>query len=530
MKIAVHQGHFPVGRIQQNLEKIIANATQAKTEQAEIIFFPELALTGYSPEDILYQAECKEQVTQAFEELKKRLPTGIAVGVGLPIYQGQKIYNALVIFENGQVIYQYHKQALPNHGIFDDKRHFSADTKPGMLTYKGLNLGFLICEDLWRDWPELRLKKHHPDVVIAINASPFEQGKRMVRIGVAQKAVNSLKVPVLYVHQVGLQDEAIYDGGSFFLNEKGEHWVLPQFKETLAFISVKRGVQSVDWQKEFDLEPLAETYEALRFALKQYIEFNNFPGVLLGLSGGVDSALVLALAVDALGADRVEAILMPSRYTAQMSIEDAVKQADTLGVKHKIVPIDGLYKQALKDLQPHFAHAKTDVTEENLQSRIRGLTLMALSNKSGKVVLATTNKSELAVGYGTMYGDLIGAMAPIKDIYKTEVYKLAHFRNSRGQVIPERVLTRAPSAELRENQTDQDSLPDYAILDEIIKCYVEKNQSATEIKAAMAVFSAEIERVISLIQRNEYKRKQAPFGPKITPRAFGKDWRIPLMS
>lgn len=507
MKIAVHQGHFPVGRIEQNLNKIIHAANEAKAAQAEMIFFPELALTRYSPEDILYQAECREQVEKAFLELKNRLPTGIAIGVGLPIYQDQKIYNGLVVFENGEIIYQYHKQALPNYGIFDDKRHFASDNKSGMLTYKGLNLGFLICEDLWRDWPEQKLKKYHPDVVIAINASPFEQGKRMVRIGVAQKAVDSLKVPVLYVHQVGLQDEAIYDGGSFFLNEKGEHWVLPQFKEVLAYISVKRGVQSLDWQRNFDLEPLTETYSAICYALKQYIDYNAFPGVILGLSGGIDSALVLTLAVDALGAYRVEAILMPSCYTSQMSIEDAIKQAQLLGVSYKIISIDPLYEKALGELKPHFDKLDADVTDENLQARIRGLTLMALSNKSGKVVLATTNKSELAVGYGTTYGDLIGAIAPIKDVYKKEVYKLAYFRNTVNEVIPKRVLTRAPSAELHENQTDQDSLPEYIILDEIIKLYVEHNQSAAQIKKAITVDEQDIDRIILLIKRSEYKRK-----------------------
>ncbi|MCX7123884.1 MAG: NAD(+) synthase [Gammaproteobacteria bacterium] len=504
LKIAICQGHFPVGAIAQNAQKILDES--AKSEAA-ILVFPELALSGYPPEDLLFQAEFRLNIEAALRHLQANLPPSLLVLVGAPIYRDGKIYNALLAFFDGQVIYEYHKQVLPNLGVFDDKRYFTAGTTSGMLIWKSLRLGLLICEDCWHNEPILQFRDLACDHLICINASPFSMNKEAERLERAQFAVDQLKIPFIYLNHQGIQDELIYDGGSFLLApDSAPLWLGARFQGS----------------------PVEVQYQALCFALRGYVDHHRFPGVLLGLSGGVDSALTLAIAVDALGPERVEVILMPSAYTADMSIEDAQEEAARLGVKNQIIPIEILFKTALSEISPHFEHQKWDLTEENIQARLRGLILMALSNKSGKMVLTTTNKSELAVGYGTLYGDMAGGFALLKDIYKMEVYALARYRNGIDPVIPERVLMRAPSAELRENQTDQDALPDYVLLDQIIQQYQEENKSTEEIIAKLG-HEIEVKKVIALIDRNEYKRRQSPIGPKISKRAFGRDWRMPIM-
>ena len=502
--IAICQGPFPVGAVAHNTQKILDEAHQT---QGDILVFPELALSGYPPEDLLFQDAFRLQIDAALSRLKAELPPHILVLVGTPIYREGCIYNALVAFFEGHIVFEYHKQILPNFGVFDEKRYFTAGTKPGILEWKGQRFGLLICEDCWHDAPILQLQNQDCTRIICINASPFSVGKETERLARAEYAVDLLQIPFLYVNLRGIQDELIYDGGSFLLNpEQAVSWLGARFEGATTEI----------------------IYQALCFALKGYVEHHRFPGVLLGLSGGVDSALTLAIAVDALGPERVEAILMPSAYTADMSIEDAKHEAEALNVKYQIIPIESLFKTLVAELAPHFETQAWDITEENIQARLRGLILMALSNKSGKMVVTTTNKSELAVGYGTLYGDMAGGFALLKDVYKTEIYPLAHYRNSLGAVIPERVLTRPPSAELRENQTDQDSLPDYALLDQIIRLYQEENIAPEAIISKLS-HESEVNRVIGLIRRNEYKRRQGPVGPKISQRAFGRDWRMPIM-
>ena len=493
---------------------MIKVAQEAARLGAEIVIFPELALSGYPPEDVLFQREFQEKIEAAKVKFQEALPPEILVILGSPVYRDQKIYNALLVFGEGRLVYEYHKQALPNFGVFDDQRYFAPGSTPGVLLWKGCRIGFLICEDLWHEGPVKSLGQ--VDVVISIHASPFERGKQAKRLKVAMDAYQIVNVPILYVHQIGVQDEVIYDGGSFYIDKQGGVTEYPQFEAGLFCCSARGARSSLSTLTLLRKggEECATIYKALCFALKGYVDHHGFPGVLIGLSGGIDSALTLTIAVDALGADRVQGVLMPSRYTASMSTEDAESEAKVLGVAYDTIPIETLFEAFIKEVSPHFSQPEPDVTEENIQARLRGMILMALSNKSGKMVVTTTNTSELAVGYGTLYGDLAGGFALLKDVYKTEVYALARYRNTLGLVIPERVLTRAPSAELRHDQTDQDSLPDYAVLDDVIERY-------------MAGEGGLDPHIIELIRRSEYKRKQAPLGPKVSARAFGKDWRMP---
>ncbi len=503
-QIALCQGYFPVGAVTHNTQKILDEAFQS---QADVLVFPELALCGYPPEDLLFQADFRLQIEAAMVRLATELPPERLVLVGAPVYREDKIYNTILAFAEGRIVYEYVKQMLPNFGVFDEQRYFTAGTHSGVIEWKGQRFGLLICEDCWHDAPILQLQGQGCDQLICINASPFSMGKETERLAKAYYAVSILNIPFYYVNHRGVQDELIYDGGSFVCEPDG----------------------SVRWLGlRFQGEHSAILYEALCFALKGYVEHHGFPGVLLGLSGGIDSALTLAIAVDALGPEQVMPILMPSQYTAAMSLEDAKAEAVALNLSLKVISIESLFDDFLVEVSPHFNKPGQDVTEENIQARLRGMILMALSNKSGKMVVTTTNKSELAVGYGTLYGDMAGGFALLKDVYKTEVYALAQYRNSLSPVIPERVLTRAPSAELRDHQTDQDALPDYAWLDRLIHLYQEKNQSAAEIAACLGN-APEVQRVIALIQHNEYKRRQSPLGPKLSQRAFGRDWRMPIM-
>ena len=529
MKIAVYQGSFPLAAIKENSALMLKIAEQVAVENFDLLVFPECALTGYPPQDLLLQEDFRLELERALVELERAFPPTLHVILGSPYYQGDTLINALLYYHQGKINYIYAKQALPNYSVFDEKRYFSAGSSPGYLEIKGFKLGLLICEDLWAREVVQKLPTQL-DVVISIHASPFEQGKRELRIQEAQKVVQHSNAPCIYLHQVSGQDELIFDGGSFVLGRVGQLvGVLPQFAPALGFLELTTEACRLDgaWQSRFSLSPIAELYQALVFSVREYLRKNHAKGVLLGLSGGVDSALVLAIAVDAVGSEHVQAVMMPTQFNLAMSLEDAKLEAEALGVKTHELPIENLWQNFLKEITPHFDTKTWDVTEENIQARLRGMILMALSNKSGSMVLSTSNKSEMAVGYSTLYGDMVGAFAPLKDIYKTEVYALARFRNAAHQVIPERVLTRAPSAELRPDQTDQDSLPDYAVLDAVLKLYLEENFGEAHI-VAQGFAEGVVTQIINMLNKAEYKRQQACIGPKCSRRAFGRDWRMPV--
>lgn len=529
MNIAVYQGRFPIGKMKANTERILNVAIESTAKNMDLLIFPECALSGYAAQDLFLQEDFKNSVNSAIEFLRVNLPKDLRVVIGTPIYEEKKIFIALLVFHQGNIEYTYKKQALPNHDVFDEKRYFTPGKEHGALKINGIKIGFLICFDLWKAEVVKKLPRGL-DLLIVINASPFFMGKRELRLTVARDAAIKHKLPILYTNQIGAQDEIIFDGASFMVDAQGQFLgVLPQFEEALGlFEFTKKSCQlNKAWQNVFALHEMAELYQALIFALREYVYRNGFTKVLIGLSGGVDSAVTLALAVAALGAENVEAILMPSRFTQDMSVIDAKMEAETLGVKAEIIPIENLLNASLNELTPFFDNKPWDITEENLQARIRGMILMALSNKFGKMVVATTNKSELGVGYGTLYGDLIGGFCLLKDVYKTDVYKLAAFINKDKMIIPTRVLTRAPTAELKDNQADQDSLPDYQVLDAILKLHLEENLGIDTISARG--FPKEVvAKVIQMIDKSEYKRQQAPIGPKVSKRAFGKDWRIPV--
>ena len=529
LKTAVYQGRFPVGAITANSQQIVQVATDAATQGIELLIFPEGALTGYVTQDLLFQEDFKVATQKALIALQEQLPQNMWVLIGTPFYQNERIFNAAVVFHAGAVQQVYAKQALPNHEVFDEQRYFTAGTEANVLTIKGLKIGIMICEDFWVDAVVARFPKN-VDAMVVINASPFFIGKREQRLARAQIVAEQRCSSIIYVHQIGAQDEIVFDGGSFVLDVKANLLgVLPQFEEGLGLLNISKKKCELDagWQIDFNLDDLTQRYQALVFSLQEYVRKNRFAGVVLGLSGGIDSALTLALAVAALGADQVEAVLMPSRFTQAMSVEDALQQAKTLGVKTHVLNIETLFTTFLEEISPHFDKQAWDLTEENMQARLRGMILMALSNKSGKMVVTTTNKSELAVGYGTLYGDLAGGFALLKDVYKTEVYALADFCNREQEIIPRRVIERAPSAELRDDQTDQDSLPEYALLDAILKLYVEDNLGVDSI-VAKGFPKSEVLRIIKMVDQCEYKRQQAPIGPKVSKRAFGKDWRMPI--
>jgi NAD+ synthetase len=529
LKTAIYQGRFPVNTIMANAEHILQIAAEVSGKGVELLIFPESALTGYVVQDLLLQEDFKATVQKALQILQEQLPKNMWVLIGTPFYQNARIFNAAMVFNAGAVQQIYAKQALPNHEVFDEQRYFTKGTETNVLKIKGLKIGIMICEDFWVDEITTHYPKHL-DATVIINASPFFVDKREQRLARAQIVAKQLGTSILYAHQIGAQDEIIFDGGSFALDTKGTLLgTLPQFEVGLGLIEIskKNCMLHSGWQDHFKLDEITERYQALVFALQEYALKNRFSGVILGLSGGIDSALTLALAVQALGAENVEAVLMPSRFTQMMSIEDALQQAKTLGIKTHQLNIETLFTTFLTEVSPHFDKKEWDLTEENIQARLRGMILMALSNKSGKMVVTTTNKSELAVGYGTLYGDLAGGFALLKDVYKTEVYALAEFCNREEEIIPRRVIERAPSAELREDQTDQDSLPEYPLLDAIIKLYVEENLGV-ESMIAKGYPKAIVERIIKMIDKCEYKRQQAPIGPKVSKRAFGKDWRMPV--
>ena len=523
-----------VGDISGNVDLIVAAAKRAQKElSADIIVFPEMTITGYPPEDLLLREGLYAQVNQALSRLCEELSEIVCV-VGYPMMDelGER-FNMAAWIENGMIQASYIKQNLPNYSVFDEQRYFTAGHNPCVVEYKGIHFGILICEDIWKITPCTQAKEAGADVILNLNASPFSEEKHQDRIATLQRRVDEIKKPIIYVNQVGGQDDLVFDGGSFAMCAEGDVCVqAPEFKTDLTPVNLVKQADSVvilEGVKAPLFEGEARIYEALKMGVKDYVVKNGFPGVILGLSGGIDSALTLAIAVDALGADKVEAVMMPFRYTAEISKEDAAQQATTLGIQYQSIPIENMYSAFEAALASSFEGKEADLTEENLQARIRGTLLMAISNKSGKMVLATSNKSEVAVGYSTLYGDMVGGFSPLKDVPKTLVYRLAEYRNSLSECIPERVITRPPSAELRPDQLDQDSLPDYDVLDAIIKYYVKLDKTPDEI-IAMGYQEGEVRKVIRLIERSEYKRRQSAPGIKITQRAFGRDRRYPITS
>lgn len=515
-----------VGAIEQNTIQIISIIDRCQTNH-DVIVFPELALTGYPLEDLLFRQDLFARVDTALAKIAMHATSSYIV-IGHPTQNANHCYNSVSVYYKGVRVALYHKQHLPNYGVFDEKRYFThGPATPCLLTINGYRIGLCICEDIWHSGPVDQLINAGADLMISINASPFDTDKYSQREAVlkshAERGLN-----IIYVNQVGGQDALLFDGQSIAMDSTGRICArAPAFSPDLLTVTLDNN--AMHGMVTPLLEKEALIYQALICGVRDYVEKNNFPGVLLGLSGGIDSALTLAIAVDALGASRVHAVMMPSRYTADMSNDDALEQAQLLNVSHITLPIEPAFNCLLTTLAPAFLNQTPDITEENLQARIRGILLMALSNKSGYLLLTTSNKSESAVGYTTLYGDMCGGFAPLKDVLKTSVYALARYRNSLNAIIPERVIIRAPSAELAFNQTDQDSLPDYEVLDAIITLFMEQRFSAHDI-IALGYDEDAVNRTIRLIKRNEYKRRQAAPGIKITRTSFDKDWRYPMTS
>jgi NAD+ synthase (glutamine-hydrolysing) len=529
LKIALAQTNFLVGNITANVDAIVEAAVHARDRlNADIIVFPELTITGYPAEDLLLRADFINAANNAVYQLAERV-AGIALVVGFPERDGDRLYNSAAVLHDGVMPACYRKQALPNYGVFDEQRYFSAGNQPCVFEFNGAFIGLTICEDVWKSGIIDATKQAGAELLLTLNASPFNSGKIHQREAIICRQVKAAQIPLVYVNQVGGQDELIFDGASFVADAHGEIvFRAEEFKEQISVIEFDGGKPKAQACAPLYREVSSE-YQALVLGIKDYVRKNGFQGAILGLSGGIDSALVLALAVDALGHDKVEAILMPSRYTQAMSIDDAVLEADALGVKYHIIPIEPAVAAFTGMLAEVFAGTAKDATEENIQARCRGVILMALSNKQGKLLLTTGNKSEMSVGYATLYGDMAGGFAPIKDVPKLLVYQLARYRNTLSEIIPERVITRPPSAELAPDQIDADSLPPYEILDPILERYVELDQSAEDIIAA-GFRPEDVARAITLVDRNEYKRRQSPPGIRITTRAFGRDRRFPITS
>jgi NAD+ synthase (glutamine-hydrolysing) len=526
MKIAIAQINCTVGDLAGNVAKIADYARRAREQGAALMLTPELGLCGYPPEDLLLRDGFYQACDAALAELARQAQ-GIVLLVGHPHRKGGRRYNAASVLRDGKVVATYHKHSLPNHSVFDEERYFDHGTEACLLEMEGVTFGINICADVWHEQAPGRAREAGAEVLLVLNASPYHFDKQATRYETLRDRVGETGMSVIYANLVGGQDELVFDGASFAMNAEGElTHQFPAFDETLGIVEVRDG-ELVAGERQPVLHDEAAIYRALCVGVRDYIAKNRFPGVLLGLSGGIDSALTLAVAVDALGADKVLAVMMPSPYTAQMSIDDSREMVKLLGVRYEELDILPTFTALQDTLAPVFKGLPADTTEENLQARIRGTLLMALSNKSGSLVLTTGNKSEMTVGYCTLYGDMAGGFAVLKDVSKTWVYRLAKYRNTLGHVIPERIITRPPSAELKPGQVDQDSLPPYDVLDAIMACYVERNMSMDAV-AALGYAMADVQRVVKLIRVNEYKRRQAPVGVRITDRGFGKDWRYPI--
>lgn len=554
MRIAIGQINCTVGDLAGNSRKILEFAERARAGGADVLLTPELSLCGYPPEDLLLREDFCAACERALLELAAQT-RGISIVVGHPDRVDGKRYNAASVLQDGRVAVTYHKRDLPNYTVFDEERYFESGATPCVVEIDGVRVGVNICEDVWgAEGASIARVSHDADGVnvginicadvwepeapkmaraagaqalLVLNASPFHINKQGTRYEVVRDRAAETGMPVVFCNLVGGQDELVFDGASFVMDARGKlTHQLPAFEEHLAFVDLgNEGPVPGDIAPGLSTD--ASIYKALCLGVRDYLGKNGFPGALLGLSGGIDSALTLCIAADAIGRDKVHAVMMPSQFTADISIEDSREMVRLLGVRYSEVEIKPMFDSYMKALAPEFGDRPFDAAEENLQSRIRGTLLMALSNKLGSIVLTTGNKSEMSTGYATLYGDMAGGFAVLKDITKNYVYRLSRYRNSLSAVIPERVITRAPSAELRPNQVDQDSLPPYDVLDTIVERYVEEDQSIAEIVAA-GFKRADVEKVVRLIHINEYKRRQAPVGVRVTRRGFGKDWRYPI--
>ncbi len=534
LRIALAQLNFLVGDVQGNAGRVIAAAQRASSEHgADLVLFPELTLSGYPPEDLLFHRGFRRQIEAGLQRVRTEV-TKVPVMVGFPEYAQGGIYNSAALIEGGEISAIHRKSELPNYKVFDEKRYFEAGTQPTVSQCGAVRAGLLVCEDIWEPQAAQLSRASGAQLLLVINASPYEIHKQREREAVARARVQDVGIPLAYVNLVGGQDELVFDGNSFVMDATGEVVMrAPAFQEGIYVAEFVRdgagGVRPVRGTVAPELSDEASVYGALVLGVRDYVRKHGFPGVVMGLSGGVDSALTLAIAVDALGAEHVQAVMMPSRYTSQMSLDDARAQAEALKVRYSVLSIEAMFETTLATLKGEFAGRPADATEENIQSRCRMLLLMGLSNKTGRMLLTTGNKSEMAVGYATLYGDMAGGFAPIKDCSKLLVYRLAHYRNSLGKVIPQRVIERAPSAELRPDQKDSDSLPPYEVLDAILEAFIEEDLSVDEIEAR-GFDRATVARVLDLVKRNEYKRRQAPPGVRVSRRAFGRDWRYPITS
>ncbi|WP_111639282.1 NAD+ synthase [Marinomonas shanghaiensis] len=535
LRIAMAQLDMLVGDITKNTQSVIDAACKARDEEhADVVVFPELTLTGYPPEDLLLRSSLDTRIESALAKLLAEI-RDIHVVVGYPRRIDGELFNCAGVIYQGQLLVEYAKQELPNFLVFDDKRYFSEGREAGLVDIKGVKVGLSICEDIWHPEPIAQAKAAGAELILNLNASPYHIEKMGEREALLHQRATEVTLPIVYVNYMGAQDELVYEGGSFVVNAKGEKIMqAPWFEAGLYSIDM-----IVDDSQPNKVEPVAgviapalgveaSVYQAMVLGLRDYITKNRFKGIVLGLSGGIDSALSLAVAVDAIGADRVQAVMMPYTYTSSISLHDAEEEANLLGVKYSVLPIEAMVSAFTDVLAPEFEGYGKDTTEENLQARTRGVTLMAISNKKGYMVLTTGNKSEMAVGYATLYGDMVGGYSVLKDVFKTLVFKLCRYRNTLGYVIPERVITRPPSAELAPDQKDEDSLPSYDILDEILRMYIEEDQSAEAILATQKFDRETVYRVLRLVDVNEYKRRQSPTGVRITARGFGRDRRYPI--
>jgi NAD+ synthase (glutamine-hydrolysing) len=535
LRCVMAQLNLVVGDVDGNTSRIVAAAHEARDRHhADVVLLPELAVSGYPPEDLLFHSGMRTQVTNSIERLRREV-RGITLIAGYPEYDGTRIFNAAIVIRDGVVLANHRKACLPNYRVFDEKRYFTPGTEPTVLELNGVRAGVLVCEDVWDSQPAAQARAAGAQVLLVINASPYEVGKQAQREQqIGRSRVAETGVPLVFVNLLGGQDELVFDGNSFVMDARGEVALrAPAFTEGMYVVDLAVDAAGVVTPVPGDIVPLQGQEESVYGALVQgtrdYVDKHRFPGVVLGLSGGIDSALTLCIAVDALGADRVRSVAMPSRYTSQMSKDDAAEQAAKLHVKHSEISIEGMFEATLAALQEEFAGRAPDTAEENIQSRCRGVLLMGISNKTGRMLLTTGNKSEMAVGYATLYGDMAGGFAPIKDCSKLLVYRLCAWRNAQSPVIPPRVIEREPSAELRHGQKDTDSLPPYEILDPILEAFIEEDLSVDQI-TARGFDRKTVGRILDLVKRNEYKRRQAPPGVRVSGRAFGRDWRYPITS
>lgn len=528
--IALAQINPLVGDIPGNTLKTTDVMAAAKANGADVVLFPELMLTGYPPEDLLLRPSLASRINDAIAAVSAA-SVGIVAVVGYPRRREGVLYNMAGIFRDGKLQAEYAKQLLPNYQVFDEKRYFGQGNSPCVVDIAGTRAAITICEDIWQPEPMAQAKAAGAQLMLSINASPFHRDKQLEREGIVASRAREGYMPLVYLNQVGGQDELVFDGGSMVVDAAGQLTLrTPMFEEGVFYTRLEvspAGVVPVAGDMAPNLPLIPSVYQALVTGVRDYVNKNRFKGVVLGLSGGIDSALTLAVAVDALGPERVEAVMMPFRYTAQMSQDDAAEEARLLGVNYQSISIEPMYEAFMASLQDEFAGLAMDTTEQNIQARARGVVLMAISNKKGLLVLTTGNKSEVAVGYCTLYGDMAGGFDVLKDVPKTLVFELSRYRNTLSYVIPESVITRPPSAELAPDQKDEDNLPPYAVLDRILELYIEDDWSAEAI-VAEGFATEDVYHVIRLVDLNEYKRRQAPIGVRITRRGFGRDRRYPV--